>query len=81
MFCIAAIITLERIRRDAVRRSLRLRFAAYSALLPWTCPRIVEVPIWVMKAGLGDDYLDVLDIGGEHATAAHCRRLKAQVRS
>ncbi len=72
---------LERLRRAAVRRSLRLRFAASRALLQWTKPRLTEVPIWVLKADLADDFLDVLDAQGEHAAAAYCRRLKQQVRS
>ena len=41
--------------------------------------RGVEVPLWVERAGLVDDYVMVAKERDEFAAARHCRRLVAEM--
>lgn len=42
----------------------------------WAQRRGFEVPAWVERAGLRDEFVDVATLRGEEDAAAHCRALK-----
>ena len=39
------------------------------------------VPLWVVRVGLADDFLDILDDKDEFAAASHCRALLREMRA
>ena len=67
-------------RSEAVKRAMadpmvraRLSEAVKRA---WVKRRGFDVPAWVQRAGLEQDFRDVAALCGEEEAAAHCRALK-----